>query len=85
VLERLDLSLTSWTRRGFDTVERDAARVGARLVRGLAAGDILLAHDGRAARTTDGEPVILAVLPRLAASLKERGLTTVTLRAAGIR
>ncbi|MEO8936643.1 MAG: polysaccharide deacetylase family protein, partial [Burkholderiaceae bacterium] len=47
-LERQDLALTSWTRRGFDTVGRDPKRVAARLVAGLAAGDILLLHDGHA-------------------------------------
>jgi peptidoglycan-N-acetylglucosamine deacetylase len=80
VLERLGLSLTSWTRRGFDTVERDPARVAARLVDGLAAGDILLVHDGHAARSKSGEPVILEVLPRVLAASRERELTTVTLR-----
>jgi peptidoglycan-N-acetylglucosamine deacetylase len=82
VLERLELTLTSWTRRGFDTRERDPARVATRLVDGLAAGDILLAHDGHAARTSTGQPVILDVLPRVAAALRDHGLTTVTLRAA---
>ena len=49
VLHRLGLRLVSWTRRGFDTVQRDPARVLARLARALAAGDILLLHDGNAA------------------------------------
>src|SRR5260221_464158 len=38
------LSLVSWTRRGYDTVSRDGARVAARLGRGLQAGGILLLH-----------------------------------------
>ena len=42
--------LVSWTRRGFDTVRREPAGVLARLCDGLAAGDILLLHDGNAAR-----------------------------------
>ena len=46
VLQRLDLQLVSWTRRGFDTVGNDPAPVLARLVRRLGAGDILLLHDG---------------------------------------
>ena len=46
------------------------------------AGDILLLHDGHAARTTDGQPVILAMLPRLLATLNERQLKPVTLDAA---
>ena len=53
VLERLDLELVSWTRRGFDTVRREPAGVLARLCDGLGAGDILLLHDGNAARTDD--------------------------------
>lgn len=74
VLHRHDLHLASWTRRGFDTRERDPARVGARLLRGLAAGDVLLLHDGHAARSHSGEPMILAVLPQLFAACRARGL-----------
>jgi len=84
VLQRLDLQLVSWTRRGFDTVRRDPADVLARLGRGLAAGDILLAHDGNAARTEDGAPVLLRVLPELLARAKSLGLVTVTLAAASL-
>jgi peptidoglycan-N-acetylglucosamine deacetylase len=79
VLHRLGLHLVSWSRRGFDTRERDAARVLARLTRGLAAGDILLLHDGHAARTAQGLPVVLAVLPALLQQLRAAGLKTVTL------
>ncbi|MEP7311856.1 MAG: polysaccharide deacetylase family protein [Pseudomonadota bacterium] len=82
VLARLDLQLASWTRRGFDTVTRDPAAIHARLARGLAAGDILLLHDGHAARTPTGTPVILEVLPRLLATCVAAGLAPVTLRAA---
>lgn len=79
VLAALGLQLTAWTRRGYDTVRGDADRVFGVLTRDLAAGDILLLHDGNAARTAAGEPVVLAVLPRLLARLRERGLTPVTL------
>lgn len=79
VLARHGLALTSWTRRGFDTVRRDPARVTARLVDGLAAGDMLLVHDGHAARTTHGTPVVLDVLPAVARAIDERGLVAVTL------
>jgi len=81
-LARLDLGLASWTRRGFDTVSANAPRVLARLTRGLAAGDILLLHDGRPARAADGTPVVLAVLPRLLEALLRANLRPVTLRAA---
>ncbi len=79
VLHRLGLSLVSWTRRGFDTRERDPATVLARLLRGLAAGDILLLHDGHAARTAAGRPVVLEVLPKLLAEVRAAGLHAVTL------
>jgi peptidoglycan/xylan/chitin deacetylase (PgdA/CDA1 family) len=74
-----DLQLASWTRRGYDTVTGDAEKVLKRLTRDLQAGDILLLHDGRAARTPDGMPVILAVLPRLLPVLAGRQLCCVTL------
>ncbi len=79
VLHRLGLRLASWTRRGFDTRERDAARVLARLTRGLQAGDILLLHDGHAARTHAGSPVLLQVLPALLDRIAGAGLRCVTL------
>lgn len=79
ILARQGLRLASWTRRGYDTVAGDADVVLARLARGLRAGDVLLLHDGHAARTASGEPVVLVVLPRLLALLEERGLRAVTL------
>lgn len=81
VLQRLELTLVSWTRRGFDTVQRDPQRVLQRLTRDLAAGDIVLLHDGHAARTTSAEqrPVILDVLPALLQRFAHAGLRTVTL------
>jgi peptidoglycan-N-acetylglucosamine deacetylase len=82
VLCRLDLRLATWTHRGFDTVSRDADVVHRRLVGNLCPGDILLLHDGHAARGAGGTPIILEVLPRLLASLRERQLRTITLRAA---
>lgn len=79
VLARLGLFFVSWTRRGYDTVEKDASKVLARLTGGLAAGDILLLHDGNAARTEDGRPVVLVVLPELLAELERRRLRAVPL------
>jgi len=80
VLQRLQLQLASWTRRGFDTVNGDAELVLRRLSRRLGAGDILLLHDGHAARTSAGVPVVLEVLPRLLEAIERLGLRTVTLR-----
>jgi peptidoglycan/xylan/chitin deacetylase (PgdA/CDA1 family) len=82
VLTRLDLKLASWTRRGFDTVNAEPASVLKRLTRNLRGGDILLLHDGNAARSSNGQPVILEVLPPLLAALASAGLKPVTLRAA---
>lgn len=79
VLAALDLRLVSWTRRPFDTHCGDPARVHSRLVRGLAAGDILVMHDGHAARTPAGRAVILEALPRLLETLGHAGLRSVTL------
>ena len=73
------LHLASWTRRGFDTVSRDPARVAARLLKGAAGGDVLLLHDGSAARDRGGAPVALAALPRLLDELARRGLRAVPL------
>jgi peptidoglycan-N-acetylglucosamine deacetylase len=79
VLHRRGLALASWTRRGYDSRERDPRRVLRRLSRGLAAGDILLLHDGNCARDTAGRPVILGVLPALLAQLRRQRLVPVTL------
>ncbi|HTV77972.1 MAG TPA: polysaccharide deacetylase family protein [Steroidobacteraceae bacterium] len=78
-LAELGLQLASWTRRGYDTVNADAQQVLQRLTRGLGEGDILLLHDGCAARTSEGTPVILAVLPALLALLARQRLSCVTL------
>jgi peptidoglycan/xylan/chitin deacetylase (PgdA/CDA1 family) len=79
VLHEMGLKLVSWTRRGYDTCRGDPERVAADLERGLAAGDILILHDGHAALTDSGEPVVLEVLPRLIERLGREGLKPVTL------
>lgn len=81
-LRAAGLRLTSWTRRAFDTVDGDAARVAARLTRGLAAGDILVLHDGRGARSPGGRPVVLDALPRLLDAVAGQGLEAAPLRLA---
>ena len=82
VLAELDLQLAAWTRRPFDTVNADPERVLQRLTRNLGPGDILLMHDGHAAHTAAGEPVILSTLPRLLQALKSAELLPVTLQEA---
>jgi peptidoglycan/xylan/chitin deacetylase (PgdA/CDA1 family) len=86
ILKRLKLQLVSWTRRGFDTVNADADDIYRRLSRSLVDGDILLLHDGHAARAragtpAAGTPVIPEVLPRLLETLRRRQLQAVSLRA----
>lgn len=79
VLSALDLRLAAWSRRAYDTREGRPDVVLGRLTRGFGAGDILLMHDGHAALTPDGQPVILAVLPPLLRKLAEHELKPVTL------
>ena len=82
VLAHCGLKLCSWSKRGFDTQIRNADSVLQSLTRDLKGGDILLLHDGSAARTHEGKPVILDVLPRLLDSLAQAQLHSVTLRSA---
>lgn len=79
VLAGLDLTLASWTRRGFDTRNGNVERVHRMLTHNLAAGDILLLHDGHAARTRRGVPVLIETLPLLVQDIRQAGLHTVTL------
>ena len=76
VLHRAGLHLVAWTRRGFDGVRTDPTAIAKRLLDGLAAGDILLLHDGWALRE-GGNPRILEVLPRVLDALSSRGLKSV--------
>jgi len=82
VLAGLGLRLASWTRRGFDTVDGNPDAVYRRLANSLRRDDILLLHDGNAARGANGNPVILDVLPRLLDAIAAHRLRTVTLRSA---
>ena len=82
VLTRLGLRLASWSVRGFDTRIGDVTRVKNSLLRGLQAGAILLLHDGNAARTPQGIPVILEVLPTVLAAARAANLRFITLRQA---
>ncbi len=82
VLTHCGLRLCSWSRRGFDTRVKDADAVFRSLTHNLKGGDILLLHDGSAARTPQGKPVILDVLPRLLDNIAQSNLHSVTLRSA---
>ena len=76
VLGGFGLSLVSWTRRGYDGIPANPDAVLARLRRGLAAGDILVLHDGG----PSGGRAAIETLPRLLGAIADRGLTAVSLR-----
>ena len=82
VLHELGLQHVSWTRRGYDTRPRDPGEVAARLTRGLTAGDVLMLHDGHAAPSPTGAPVVLEALPLVLEAVARHGLRPVTLRQA---
>lgn len=75
VLHRAGLRLVAWTRRGFDAVDQNPAAIARRLLDGLAPGDIILLHDGRA--SGGGNPVVLETLPRVLDALAARGLRSI--------
>jgi len=72
LLARAGLRLASWTRRAFDTVERNPETVARRVIRDLKPRDVLLLHDG-------GNPTVLEALPRVLAALHAAGLRGVPL------
>lgn len=82
VLKKLNLTLASWTVRGFDTQNGNAEQIKSKLISHLKAGTILLLHDGNAAKTHDGIPVILEVLPDLIKAAQSKQLRFITLRQA---
>ena len=79
ILASTGLRYAAWTRRGYDAVDGEPARVGRRLAANLAAGDVLLLHDAGSARTRAGAPVVLAVLPALLDQLAAKGLKSLPL------
>ena len=87
VLQRSDLQLASWTRRGFDTVNTDAETVAKRLVTELKPRDILLLHDRPAIIPTASiasraSAPILEALPLVLQNLRAHALSAVTLHEA---
>jgi peptidoglycan-N-acetylglucosamine deacetylase len=80
VLQSLNLALVSWTRRGYDTVTNNPSKVLQRLQHQIAAADILLLHDGHCAKTAQGLPIILDVLPMLLQTMRKLDLHPVSLR-----
>ncbi len=64
VASALGLQVMAWNRRGFDAVEKDAAKVLARILPALTPGDIVLLHEAT--------PIAAEVLGKVLESLKER-------------
>lgn len=79
ILARRGLWLASWSRRAFDTVRREPERVVRALTRRLGPGEVMLLHDGGAARGAGGRPVVLDALPLLLEHLEGAGLRAVPL------
>lgn len=79
VLRDCNLEHVAWTRRGFDTVWKKSDGVFRRLARHLSAGDVLMLHDGGSAMTSEGQPVVVAVLPELLERCAALGLRGVSL------
>ncbi|MEE9331577.1 MAG: polysaccharide deacetylase family protein [Methylophilaceae bacterium] len=80
VLHQLNLILVSWSARGYDTKNRNADQVKSKLLSHLKAGVIILLHDGNAAVSHNGTPVILEVLPDILKAASKQHLHFVTLR-----
>lgn len=80
VLCHLKLTLASWSVRAFDTQHNHLTTIKNKLLSGLKPGAILLIHDGNAANSQNGVPVILEVLPELLAAAASLQLKFVTLR-----
>jgi peptidoglycan/xylan/chitin deacetylase (PgdA/CDA1 family) len=76
LLRARGLTLVSWTRRGLDTIARRPESVTARLLHDLAAGDILVLHDGGHGAAPGAAPrfVGLEALPRLLDEVAAAGL-----------
>lgn len=70
-LDRRRLALIGWTVRGLDTVQRDPARVAARIAHAVAPGAIIVLHEGhRVARNPEFNPRCLELT---LSSLAEKG------------
>lgn len=62
VLRSRNLTLVSWTRRGLDALSKNPGPVVRRLTQGLAAGDILVLHDGGGGAGPEALPRLLEAL-----------------------
>ena len=84
VFHQLGLRHVGWSRRGVDTRCGDPDLVLARITRSLGDGDIILLHDGNAARDRTGAAVSISVLEALLPILAARGLSSIRLDGVGM-
>ena len=82
VLAQLDLSLVSWSKRAYDGVQRCPEKALSRLTHKMAPGQILLMHDGNAAQSSAGIPLVIEILPKLLQAIDASGLRAISLRQA---
>lgn len=80
-LAAIGLHCVVWSARAYDTVARDGDRVVRRLAPDLGPGAIVLLHDGIAIRQRTAPSPMLGALPQLLATLAERNLHSINLRA----
>ena len=79
ILARAGLHHVGWTRRAYDWSCHDPAVVARRLTRTLAAGDILVLHDGNSAHDARGRAVVLDALPAVLDAIRAAGQHAVPL------
>lgn len=71
----LGMLTVTWTHRGFDTRQRDPARIAGRLTRRLSAGSVLVLHDGTEPGRRRGADATCASLPLIIGSARQAGYT----------
>lgn len=81
-LAQLGLTCVAWNIRSFDSVDRNSARVVARITRKLAPGAIVLMHDGTQTRRRSEVPAVLAALPEVLRQIGCIGARCISLRSA---
>jgi peptidoglycan/xylan/chitin deacetylase (PgdA/CDA1 family) len=80
-LATLGLHAVTWSARAFDAVGREPERVLQRLLPQLAAGAIVVLHDGVAVGRRRAAGMLPTALPRVLDRLQGGGLSSVSLRA----
>jgi peptidoglycan/xylan/chitin deacetylase (PgdA/CDA1 family) len=74
VLYEMGMTAIGWQVRGLDAVERDSAKILARIVKGAKGGGVIAMHDGAGLLGTESREPTLDALPRLIDALRAAGL-----------